>query len=77
MENKKRLEEAMLEVEKSKSILEESENKDKKESSEEKETTETGSGIFTVDGKELPKVEGGYDIINPGSTLSDDGFVSV
>ena len=35
-----------------------------------------GSGIFTADGEELPYIEGGYDIIEPGGSLGDDDFVS-
>ena len=34
-----------------------------------------GSGIFTTDGKELPKIDGGYDISGPGGTLGDNEFV--
>jgi hypothetical protein len=34
-----------------------------------------GSGIFTTDGKELPKIDGGYDITGgPGGTLGDNEF---
>jgi len=38
------------------------------------EKKSTGSGIFTADGKELPEIEGGYDLIGPGGTLGDDEF---
>ncbi|MCW3079590.1 hypothetical protein [Segetibacter sp.] len=85
MDNYKNLEEANKEIERSKVILHETEEfKDKKEDSDlnenekvENEETEEGSGIFTTDGKELPKIEGGYDIIEPGGSLGDDDFVSV
>jgi hypothetical protein len=33
-----------------------------------------GSGIFTTDGKELPKIDGGYDISGPGGSLGDNEF---
>jgi len=42
------------------------------EASQEKKSK--GSGIFTADGKELPEIEGGYDLIGPGGTLGDDEF---
>ena len=42
---------------------------------DEKEKKE-GSGIFTVDGKELPKIEGGYTAYNPGGSLGDNDFKS-
>ena len=31
-----------------------------------------GSGIFTVDGKELPKIEGGYTGYSGGGTLGEN-----
>lgn len=34
-----------------------------------------GSGIFTVDGKELPKIPGGYDFVGSDSGLGDNDFV--
>lgn len=77
MNDNKRLEEANKEVEKSKSILTNNLNDKEGDEKEKKETDEEGSGIFTADGKELPKIDGGYDIINPGGNLSDDEFVSV
>lgn len=85
MENYKDLEEANKEIERSKVILHDSDDsnikKDKTTSKEEDqhktvEGKEEGSGIFTADGEELPKIEGGYDIIEPGGTLGDDEFVS-
>lgn len=33
-----------------------------------------GSGIFTVDGKELPQIDGGWDIIGADSGLGDNEF---
>ena len=81
MDTNKEMEEANKEVEKSKTVFENTENIDSKESEEDKKnkkiTEQGGSGIFTVDGKELPNIEGGYDIINPGGSLGDDDFVSV
>jgi hypothetical protein len=52
-----------------KEVIEDSANNDVAE--------EEGSGLFTPDGKELPKIDGGYDVIEPGGSLGDDGFVSV
>lgn len=43
---------------------------------EEKEKKQEGSGIFTTDGKELPKVDGGYTIYNPGGSLGDNRITS-
>lgn len=84
MTNNKDLEEANKEVERSKVILHDSQQpnskKDQKseDSSEDKnDTTEEGSGIFTADGKELPNIEGGYDLIDPGGNLGDDELTSV
>ena len=85
MSDYKDLEEANKEIERSKVILHDTENsddtkgKDLEATNENKEdaTEEEGSGIFTADGKELPKIDGGYDIIEPGGTLADDQFVSV
>ncbi len=73
MDNYKDLEEANKEIERSKSILHETESVNDKKDVEGKEvdgsdTKEEGSGIFTADGKELPKIEGGYDILEPGGT---------
>jgi hypothetical protein len=83
MNDYKDLEEANKEVERSKVILHDSEDStDKKRQGFEisdknsNELTEEGSGIFTADGKELPKVDGGYDLIEPGGSLGDDEFVS-
>jgi len=84
MDNYKDLEEANKEVERSKVILHDAEDstisKDNKneETDENKKTekVEEGSGIFTADGDELPKIEGGYDLIDPGGSLGDDEFVS-
>jgi hypothetical protein len=83
MNDYKDLEEANKEVERSKVILHDSEDStDKKRQEFEisdkngSELKEEGSGIFTADGKELPKVDGGYDLIEPGGTLGDDEFVS-
>lgn len=59
MEDNKKQEEENIDIENS---TEKTEGKDKKE----------GSGIFTVDGKELPKVDGGYTLYNPGGTLGDN-----
>jgi hypothetical protein len=84
MENNfKDLEEANKEIEKSKVTFHNTQNaEDKKD--EEAEGNETvadakkqvGSGIFTADGEELPEIEGGYDIVDPGGSLGDDDFVS-
>ena len=41
---------------------------------ENEEQKAEGSGIFTTDGEELPKIEGGYDISGPGGTLGDNEF---
>lgn len=41
------------------------------------DTKEEGSGIYTTDGKELPKIDGGYTIVGgPGGTLGENKFVS-
>jgi hypothetical protein len=40
----------------------------------EQEQKPEGSGIFTADGKELPKIPGGYDIVGPGGSLGDNDF---
>lgn len=81
MDDNKNLEEANKEVEKSKIILHDSENAGKKENIENEDKTDEkeveGSGIFTADGKELPKIEGGYDIINPGSNFNENEIISV
>ena len=84
MNDYKDLEEANKEVERSKVILHETEDLDNKigkegtEAAEDNtETQEEGSGIFTTDGKELPKIEGGYDLIDPGGSLGDDELASV
>ena len=84
MGNFKDLEEANKEIEQSKVVFNDNENlTDKKEdvaqeeNTEEKQGEEEGSGLFTSDGKELPKIDGGYDLIEPGGTLGDDQFVSV
>jgi len=84
MDNYKDLEEANKEVERSKVILHESQNSgDAKPAkagngAENRDdiAKEEGSGIFTADGKELPKIDGGYDFIEPGGSLGDDDFVS-
>ncbi len=51
---------------------------DQKETTKEGETKQEdqfeGSGIFTVDGKELPKIDGGWDIIGADSGLGDNDF---
>lgn len=76
--NNKDLEEANKEIESSKSDLQKPINTGREEKGEEEKIEkEEGSGIFTVDGKELPKIDGGYDIIEPGGTLGDDEFVSI
>lgn len=75
MDDNKRLEEANKEVEKSKSMLGNLDDK-KDEQTETSQSTEQGSGIFTADGKELPEIEGGYDLIDPGGSLADDDIVS-
>ena len=31
-----------------------------------------GSGVFDVDGNELPKIEGGYTYVNGGGSLGDN-----
>ncbi|MCW3108740.1 MAG: hypothetical protein JWQ09_3246 [Segetibacter sp.] len=82
MDNNKDLEEANKEVERSKVIFHNTENSDDKKGSEVEEVKndakeEEGSGIFTVDGKELPKIDGGYDLIDPGGNLGDDELTSV
>jgi hypothetical protein len=83
MNDYKDLEDANKEVERSKVILHDTENLDYQKSKEgdveqKNETTEEdGSGIFTADGKELPKIDGGYDLIDPGGTLGDDELTSV
>ncbi len=56
----------------------------KKDEKKENETTDidsnnkdkefVGSGIFTADGKELPAIEGGYDLVDPDSGLGDNEF---
>jgi hypothetical protein len=46
--------------------------KDQDKETNKEEKKEEGSGIFTVDGKELPKVEGGYSFHGPGGTLGDN-----
>jgi hypothetical protein len=61
MEDNKKSEEQNVDIENST----ETDDKQKKEKEE-------GSGIFTVDGKELPKVDGGYTLYNPGGTLGDN-----
>lgn len=75
MFNDKDLEEANKEVEKSKSILHSTEDLDNKEGKED-DKQEEGSGIFTTDGKELPKIDGGYDVVNPGYNLGENEIVS-
>ena len=59
-DDKKKLEEKNEEIDSSKNT------------SEEKKVE--GSGIFTTDGKELPKIKGGYDIIGADSGLGDNDF---
>ncbi|MDQ6812278.1 MAG: hypothetical protein M3040_00850 [Bacteroidota bacterium] len=85
MENNfKDLENANKEIEKSKVIFNDTERsvskKDKDPEEEDEniadEKVKKGSGIFTADGEELPEIEGGYDIVDPGGTLGDDDFVS-
>ncbi|MGI8635422.1 MAG: hypothetical protein ACR2KZ_08465 [Segetibacter sp.] len=84
MDNYKDLEEANKEVERSKVILHNTEDPDiskgkkneEKEENKKIEKEQEGSGIFTADGEELPKIEGGYDLIDPGGSLGDDEFVS-
>ena len=83
MDNYKDLEEANKEIERSKVILHDTENQDNNagkneeaENESDSNTPEEGSGIFTADGKELPKIDGGYDVIEPGGSLGDDDFVS-
>jgi hypothetical protein len=84
MDNYKDLEEANKEVERSKVILHDTQNSDDKKSKEaeqgsedKNDAKEEGSGIFTADGKELPEIEGGYDLIDPGGSLGDDDLVSI
>jgi hypothetical protein len=85
MDSYKDLEEANKEVERSKVILHDTQDSDngkdtvKEEGIESKNTEkqEEGSGIFTADGKELPKIDGGYDVIDPGGSLGDDDLVSI
>lgn len=53
-------------------------DKNKPEQTQDTENTEVkkkGSGIFTVDGKELPDIPGGYDLVEPDSGLGDSDFV--
>ena len=54
------------------------EKKKEHEASKEKEDKEKkefiGSGIFTADGKELPAIPGGYDLVGPDSGLGDNEF---
>ena len=54
------------------------EKKKEHEASKEKDDKEKkefeGSGIFTTDGKELPKIPGGYDLVGPDSGLGDNEF---
>jgi hypothetical protein len=84
MDNYKDLEEANKEIERSKVKLHDIEKSANNTPEKAAETTkgddeglkEEGSGIFTADGKELPKIEGGYDFIEPGGSLGDDDFVS-
>lgn len=77
----KKLEEANKEVERSEAILQQTENlHNKKEEAKDippTENKEEGSGIFTTDGEELPKIEGGYDIVGPGGSLGNGEFVSI
>lgn len=82
MDSYKDLEEANKEVERSKETLHDTQHTDDKKDNElkesnEDETKEEGSGIFTVDGKELPEIDGGYDLIDPGGSLGDDDLVSI
>lgn len=76
----KKMEEANKEVERSEAILKQTENLDKKKDEAKvnppSEPKEEGSGIFTADGEELPKIEGGYDIVGPGGSLGNGEFVS-
>jgi|GEM_PF-5183323 len=73
MDDNKKLEEANKEIERSKVDFGKKKNNEETEDKKEEE----GSGIFTADGKELPKIEGGYDIINPGTSFTDNEIVSV
>ena len=57
---------------KSKQENKENESSEKELNKDEKEFV--GSGIFTVDGKELPAIEGGYDLVDPDSGFGDNGF---
>lgn len=83
MNDRQKLEEANKEVERSKAILHQTENADDKKDSQasegqdKSEKLDEGSGITTADGKELPDIEGGYDVVDPGGTLGDDEFVSI
>ena len=84
MDNYKDLEEANKEVERSKVIFHDTENVGDKKDNQDKEATEDkndtqeeGSGIFTADGEELPNIEGGYDLIDPGGSLGDDELTSI
>jgi hypothetical protein len=85
MNNNNDLEEANNEIEKSKETLSNMEDVKHKEDDDElkerdlnkNEKKEEGSGIFTADGEELPKIDGGYDIIEPGGNMGNDDFVSV
>ena len=59
-------------------IKDDEEKKKEHEASKEKDDKEKkefeGSGIFTADGKELPKIPGGYDLVGPDSGLGDNEF---
>ena len=52
--------------------LNEEEKDEIKSGDEKKENKPEGSGIFTVDGKELPKVEGGYTFYHGGGTIGEN-----
>lgn len=41
---------------------------------EDKKNKPEGSGIFTVDGKELPKIEGGYTAYHGGGTIGENNL---
>lgn len=52
--------------------LEEEVKDEIKSGDEKKEKKPEGSGIFTVDGKELPKIKGGYNLYHGGGTIGEN-----
>jgi hypothetical protein len=50
-----------------------SEEIEKDETNEEEKKPE-GSGIFTVDGKELPKIKGGYTLYHGGGSIGENNL---